>query len=102
MNLQKKNKCSYFDRTKYADNILPIDTYKKDVDEIVKREYTYDWEWLRKIKKHTLRHSTLSTQMPSESSSVVSNATNGIEPPRDFISVKKSKKSSFKTNSSRV
>ena len=54
---------------------------------------TYDWEWLRKeIKEHGLRHSTLSAQMPSESSSVVSNATNGVEPPRDYLSVKKSKK----------
>ena len=94
---KEKGKCAYFDRTKYADGILPIDTYKKDVDEIVKREYTYDWEWLRKeIKQHGLRHSTLSAQMPSESSSVVSNATNGIEPPRDYISVKKSKKGPLK------
>ena len=82
---KEKGKCDYFDRTKYADGILPIDTYKKDVDEIVKRDYTYDWEWLRKeIKTHGLRHSTLSAQMPSESSSIVSNATNGIEPPRDY------------------
>ena len=94
---KEKGPCSYFDKTKYADGILPIDTYKKDVDDIVKREYTYDWEWLRKeIKQSGLRHSTLSAQMPSESSSVVSNATNGIEPPRDYLSVKKSKKGPLK------
>jgi len=94
---KEKGKCAYFDKTKYADGILPIDTYKKDVDDIVKREFTYDWEWLRKeIKEHGLRHSTLSAQMPSESSSVVSNATNGIEPPRDYLSVKKSKKGPLK------
>ena len=94
---KEKGKCEYFDRTKYSDGILPIDTYKKDVDELVKRDYTYDWEWLRKeIKEHGLRHSTLSAQMPSESSSVVSNATNGIEPPRDYLSVKKSKKGTLK------
>ena len=94
---QEKGKCAYFDKTKYADGILPIDTYKKEVDEIVKRDYSYDWEWLRKeIKKSGLRHSTLSAQMPSESSSVVSNATNGIEPPRDYLSVKKSKKGPLK------
>jgi ribonucleoside-diphosphate reductase alpha chain len=94
---KEKGKCAYFDRTKYADGILPIDTYKKDVDELVKRDYTYDWEWLRKeIKESGLRHSTLSAQMPSESSSVVSNATNGIEPPRDYLSVKKSKKGPLK------
>ena len=94
---KEKGKCDYFDKTKYADGILPIDTYKKDVDELVKREYTYDWEWLRKeIKEHGLRHSTLSAQMPSESSSIVSNATNGIEPPRDYLSIKKSKKGPLK------
>ena len=94
---KEKGKCEYFDKTKYADGILPIDTYKKEVDEIVKRDLTFDWEWLRKeIKEHGLRHSTLSAQMPSESSSVVSNATNGIEPPRDYLSIKKSKKGPLK------
>ena len=94
---QEKGKNDYFDRTKYSDGILPIDTYKPEVDEIVKRKLSYDWEWLRKeIKKHGLRHSTLSAQMPSESSSVVSNATNGIEPPRDYLSIKKSKKGTLK------
>ena len=94
---KEKGKCEYFDRTKYSDGILPIDTYKKEVDEVVTRNLSYDWEWLRKeIKEHGLRHSTLSAQMPSESSSVVSNATNGIEPPRDYLSVKKSKKGPLK------
>ena len=94
---KEKGKCEYFNRTKYSDGILPIDTYKKEVDEIVNRKYTYDWEWLRKeIKESGLRHSTLSAQMPSESSSVVSNATNGIEPPRDYLSIKKSKKGPLK------
>ena len=94
---KEKGKCEYFDRTKYSDGILPIDTYKKELDEIVNRNLTYDWEWLRKeIKESGLRHSTLSAQMPSESSSVVSNATNGIEPPRDYLSVKKSKKGPLK------
>ena len=97
-NLSKeKGKCKYFAKTKYSDGVLPIDTYKKDVDEIVNRKYSCDWESLRKdIIEHGLRHSTLSAQMPSESSSVVSNATNGIEPPRDFLSVKKSKQGPLK------
>ena len=94
---KEKGKCEYFERTKYADGILPIDTYKKDVDKIVERKLSYDWEKLRKeIKEHGLRHSTLTAQMPSESSSVVCNETNGIEPPRDFLSVKKSKKGPLK------
>ena len=94
---KEKGRCGYFDRTKYADGVLPIDTYKKDVDEITEVEYQHDWEGLRKsILEHGLRHSTLSAQMPSESSSVVSNATNGIEPPRAYLSVKKSKKGPLK------
>jgi ribonucleoside-diphosphate reductase alpha chain len=94
---KEKSKCLWFEKTKYSDGILPIDTYKKELDDIVSRKYTYDWEWLRKeIKEHGLRHSTLSAQMPSESSSVVSNATNGVEPPRDYLSIKKSKKGPLK------
>ena len=94
---QEKGKCDWFDKTKYSDGILPIDTYKKDLDKIVKRKLSYDWKSLRKdIQEHGLRHSTLSAQMPSESSSVVSNATNGIEPPRDYLSIKKSKKGTLK------
>ena len=94
---KEKGPCKYFSRTKYADGILPIDTYKSDVDEIVNSEYTYDWETLRtEIQTYGLRHSTLSAQMPSESSSVVSNETNGIEPPRGYLSVKKSKKGPLK------
>ena len=94
---KEKGWCENFGRTKYADGILPIDTYKRDVDEISSEELQHDWESLRRsITTHGLRHSTLSAQMPSESSSVVSNATNGIEPPRDFLSIKKSKKGPLK------
>ena len=94
---KEKGWCENFGRTKYSDGILPIDTYKKDVDEISKPKYHHDWESLRaSILEHGLRHSTLSAQMPSESSSVVSNATNGIEPPRDYLSIKKSKKGPLK------
>ena len=93
----EKGHCEYFGRTKYADAILPIDTYKQDVDEISNQKLQHDWEGLRTaIRAHGLRHSTLSAQMPSESSSVVCNATNGIEPPRDYLSIKKSKKGPLK------
>ena len=94
---KEKGWCHDFGRTKYADGILPIDTYKSDVDEICSQELVHDWEGLRaSINEFGLRHSTLSAQMPSESSSVVSNATNGIEPPRDYLSIKKSKKGPLK------
>ena len=94
---KEKGHCEYFGRTKYSDGILPIDTYKKDVDEVSSIPLQHDWEGLRSsISTHGLRHSTLSAQMPSESSSVVSNATNGIEPPRDYLSIKKSKKGPLK------
>ena len=93
----ERGPCDAFERTKYHDGILPIDTYKKDVDSIVTNELKYDWDSLRtSITTNGLRHSTLSAQMPSESSSVVSNATNGIEPPRDYLSIKKSKKGPLK------
>ena len=94
---EEKGACEYSSRTKYGNGILPIDTYKNDVDEIVPNELHYDWEDLRlRVKKHGVRNSTLSAQMPSESSSVVSNATNGIEPPRGYLSIKKSKKGPLK------
>jgi ribonucleoside-diphosphate reductase alpha chain len=94
---KEKGACEYSHRTKYGQGILPIDTYKKDVDEIVPNELKYDWDSLREqIKQYGVRNSTLSAQMPSESSSVVSNATNGIEPPRGYLSIKKSKKGPLK------
>jgi ribonucleoside-diphosphate reductase alpha chain len=89
--------CEYFNRTKYSDGILPIDTYKKTVDEVSSIPLQHDWEELREsILQYGLRNSTLSAQMPSESSSVVSNSTNGIEPPRAYMSIKKSKKGPLK------
>ena len=93
----ERGPCEGFYRTKYAQGLLPIDTYKKDVDHLVPNELKHDWDSLRtSITENGLRHSTLSAQMPSESSSVVSNATNGIEPPRDYLSIKKSKKGPLK------
>jgi len=94
---EERGACEYFNRTKYSDGIMPVDTYKEEVNDIVGKKLNHDWTTLRKsIKQHGLRHSTLSAQMPSESSSVVSNATNGIEPPRGYLSVKKSKKGPLK------
>jgi len=94
---KEKGACEKYSRTKYSKGILPIDSYKKEVDSVIDVELKLDWEALRKeIELYGLRHSTLSAQMPSESSSVVSNATNGIEPPRGYLSVKKSKKGPLK------
>ena len=94
---KEKGSCEGYSRTKYSKGILPIDTYKKDIDDEVAVDLEYDWKTLRSdIALFGLRHSTLSAQMPSESSSVVGNATNGIEPPRGYLSVKKSKKGPLK------
>lgn len=88
----EKGACPLFHETTYAQGILPIDTYKRDLDDIVKTKLNYDWEGLRQsIKQYGLRNSTLSALMPSETSSQISNATNGIEPPRGYVSVKASK-----------
>ena len=94
MNLAKeKGACPLFNETRYSDGILPIDTYKKEIDDVVSdTTLQCDWEWLRgEIKEHGLRNSTLSALMPSETSSQISNETNGIEPPRGLMSVKSSK-----------
>ena len=93
MNLAKeKGACPKFNETTYSQGILPIDTYKKDLDAVCNEPLHLDWEGLRKdILEHGLRNSTLSALMPSETSSQISNATNGIEPPRGHISVKASK-----------
>jgi ribonucleoside-diphosphate reductase alpha chain len=93
---KEKGKCAYFDRTKYAQGILPIDSYKKKVDSIVTRKPTMDWEGLRqRIKTYGLRHSTLTALMPCESSSVIQNTTNGIEPVRSLLTFKGSKASTL-------
>ena len=94
---KEKGRCDAFDRTKYSQGKLPIDHFKTDVNEITQQPLVHDWQSLRQsILEHGLRHSTLSAQMPSESSSVVCNATNGIEPPRDYLSIKKSKQGPLK------
>jgi len=84
--------CPLFSETQYAKGILPVDSYKKDIDEFCDTKLDLDWDSLRKdIKATGLRNSTLTALMPCESSSQISNSTNGIEPPRGFVSVKQSK-----------
>lgn len=89
---KEKGRCPGFDDLVLKDGILPIDTYKRDIDKFAPPIYECDWESLREeIKEHGIRNSTLTAMMPSESSSQVSNATNGIEPPRSLVTVKASK-----------
>ena len=89
---KEKGACPKFNETTYSQGIMPIDSYKKDLDSVCNEPLHYDWDALREeIKTHGLRNSTLSALMPSETSSQISNATNGIEPPRGFISIKSSK-----------
>ena len=84
--------CVWNDQTKYSDGILPIDTYKKDVDELVPHVERMPWGVLRQqLKEYGIRNSTVAALMPSESSSQISNATNGVEPPRSLVSIKQSK-----------
>ena len=89
---KERGACPWFNETTYAKGILPIDTYKKDLDAICSEPLHYDWDGLREeIKVFGLRNSTLTALMPSETSSQISNATNGIEPPRGYVSIKASK-----------
>lgn len=88
----EKGACPKFDETTYSQGIMPIDTYKKDLDKVCDEQLHLDWDTLRdSIQKHGMRNSTVSALMPSETSSQISNATNGIEPPRGHISIKASK-----------
>jgi len=90
--------CEWFNRTKYSQGILPIDTYSKEVDKITTRKHVLDWESLREeVKEFGMRNSTITAIMPCESSSVVTNSTNGIEPVRSLITTKKSKQGLLKT-----
>ncbi|MER2471834.1 class 1a ribonucleoside-diphosphate reductase subunit alpha [Photorhabdus laumondii] len=89
---KEQGACPWFKETTYSKGILPIDTYKKALDTLTNEPLHYDWEALRNdIKQYGLRNSTLSSLMPSETSSQISNATNGIEPPRGYVSIKASK-----------
>ncbi|CSB20302.1 ribonucleotide-diphosphate reductase subunit alpha [Vibrio cholerae] len=89
---KEQGRCPLFHETNYAKGLMPIDTYKKDIDLVCAEPLHYDWDKLRhEIMEHGLRNSTLTALMPSETSSQISNATNGIEPPRGYVSVKASK-----------
>jgi len=89
---KEKGRCPLFHETKYAQGIMPIDTYKKDVDELVKPVYNMNWDQLRAdVQEHGIRNSTLMALMPAETSAQISNATNGFEPPPELVTKKKSK-----------
>jgi ribonucleoside-diphosphate reductase alpha chain len=89
---EEKGACDYYDQTKYSKGIFPIDSYKRELDEYFTTDLIQDWDELRgKVARTGLRNSTLTCQMPCETSSQITNSTNGIEPPRGFVSVKLSK-----------
>ncbi|QXV83095.1 aerobic NDP reductase A subunit [Escherichia phage Paracelsus] len=93
---KEKGPCEYYSDTRWSRGELPIDWYNKKIDQIAAPKYVCDWDELRsELKQHGIRNSTLSALMPCESSSQVSNSTNGIEPPRGPVSVKESKEGSF-------
>jgi ribonucleoside-diphosphate reductase alpha chain len=89
---KEKGPCTKWKETKYGQGLFPIDTYKRDVDELAQPEYSLPWGVLADAaKQYGIRNSTLMALMPSETSAQISNATNGIEPPRSLVSVKQSK-----------
>lgn len=89
---KEKGACLLSNQTKYSDGILPVDTYKKDVDSLLSHVDAVDWESLRQdLRKYGIRNSTLLALMPAETSAQISNSTNGVEPPRALVSVKQSK-----------
>jgi ribonucleoside-diphosphate reductase alpha chain len=89
---REQGPCTRWQDLKYADGQLPIDTRKKDVDELVEHQERMPWRALREQVLDTgIRNATLMALMPAETSAQISNATNGIEPPRSYVSVKQSK-----------
>jgi ribonucleoside-diphosphate reductase alpha chain len=89
---KERGACEWFAKTKYAEGIMPFDNINEEAKNLVKRDLTLDWNWLREqVKLHGMRNSVLSAQMPVESSSMVNNSTNGIEPPRELVTVKTNK-----------
>jgi ribonucleoside-diphosphate reductase alpha chain len=89
---KEKGSIPLTNETKYGKGILPVDTYKKDVNELLEHQDKVDWEGLREeLKVHGIRNSTLMALMPAETSAQISNSTNGIEPPRALVSEKQSK-----------
>lgn len=89
--------CPRSNETRYHDGVLPVDTYKREVDELVAPADHVDWEGLRRqLREHGIRNSTLMALMPAETSAQIANATNGVEPPRSYVSVKQSKDGALK------
>ena len=94
---EEQGACTRWKDLKSAQGRLPIDTYKQDVDELVKHQERMPWNELREqIKRTGQRNATLMALMPAETSAQISNATNGIEPPRSFVSIKGSKHGQLK------
>ena len=89
---KERGACEWFNKTKYAEGVMPFDNINEEVKNLVKRPLTLDWDWLREqVKLHGMRNSVLSAQMPVESSSMVTNSTNGLEAPRELVTVKTNK-----------
>ena len=89
---KERGACEWFNKTKYAEGVMPFDNINEEVKNLVKRPLTLDWDWLRKqVKLHGMRNSVLSAQMPVESSSMVTNSTNGLEAPRELVTIKTNK-----------
>ena len=89
---EERGACPKSNQTRYHDGILPVDTYKKEVDELVPHRDHVDWTGLRaRLRVHGIRNSTLMALMPAETSAQISNSTNGVEPPRSYVSIKQSK-----------
>ena len=94
---KEQGACSGSNETKYGQGIVPIDTRKLDIDELVEYKERMDWDSLREdLKTYGIRNSTLMALMPAETSAQISNSTNGIEPPRNYVSVKLSKHGALK------
>lgn len=89
---KERGACEWFNKTKYSEGIMPFDSVNEEIKKLVDRPLTLDWDWLREqVKVNGMRNSVLSAQMPVESSSLVTNSTNALEPPRELVTIKTNK-----------
>ena len=94
---EEQGACTRWQDLKSAKGVLPIDTRKADIDELVEYTERMPWADLREqIQRTGQRNATLMALMPAETSAQISNATNGIEPPRSYVSIKGSKHGQLK------
>lgn len=83
---QEQGNAPWMHKTKWPEGWTPLETYNKNVDQLVTVGNKRDWEGLKQriIANGGIGFSVCISHMPAESSSISGATTNGIYPIRDF------------------